>query len=96
MEALEQFLSCYFHQDWYLESPSWEAVVCQFVAAEPEELRMQALEQLDAFIGRDLSEADLASELLELGCCFEPSSATLSHQSWLSQLRAHLAEACRP
>jgi hypothetical protein len=93
VQALGQLLAAYFHQDWCLESPSWEAVVGAYVEGEPKELREQALEQLDTLIALPLSEAELARRCLDLGCYFEPSAVDMSYRSWLGEVRSHLAAA---
>ena len=87
MKELEQFLSAYFHQDFELESESWEGNVALFRENEPAEIVELTSRQLGELMGQGLSDTALRRLLLDLGCYLDPKGAGMTAAAWLEQVK---------
>ncbi len=91
---LYQFLACYFHQDWDLDSATWQGAVLQFVQEFSSEDVCAARKQLDRLLDCDLNETELSKTLLhELGCYYDPTPDGMSFTDWLRLIREQLSDA---
>ena|SRR5689334_13194919 len=89
--ALSQLLSCYFHQDWELESASPREAVDRFLRQEPREKAQRAAADLDRLLAGDLDDAALSALLLDLGSSYDPAYDDLPARPWLREVRSWLA-----
>jgi hypothetical protein len=88
--ALSQLLSCYFHEDWALESASPREAVDLFLRSEPGETVQRAAADLDRLLAGDLDDAALSALLLDLGSAYDPAYDDLPAREWLREVRSWL------
>jgi hypothetical protein len=83
---LGQFLCGYYHQDWGLDAATSDGIVERFRMDNPSELVATTAEELGAFLGRDLDDAQLAHILFkELSVGYDPRpQQTL--RAWLGRV----------
>lgn len=89
--ALSQLLSCYFHEDWELESASPRDAVDRYRRNEREETVQRAAAELDRLLAGDLDDAILSALLLDLGSSYDPAYDDLPARQWLREVRSWLA-----
>lgn len=92
-EALKQFLSGYFHEDWALEAVTPDDVVMQYLATHPTNIRIQCLAaQINQYVDSKHDDATIEHGLFEeLGCYYLPSADGMSPRVWL----LHVADLLR-
>jgi len=88
-EALENFFSAYFHEDWPCEAPTPVGVVENYLrsakATEVARLRSAILRYAE----KESDNAALERKLLtELGCYYRPSADGHTAKNWLHDLAA--------
>ena len=88
--ALSQLLSCYFHEDWELESASPQEAVDRYLRNEPKENVQRAAADLDHLLADDLDDAALSALLLDLGSFYDPAFDGLPARTWLREVRSWL------
>jgi hypothetical protein len=90
---LNQFLGCYFHQDWKEvmdwqgKTPNFEAIVRFYKLTNPQLTVRQTIEELQGILSLKLSDKKL-SEILErdFGVAFNPSYVSLTDRRWLESI----------
>ncbi len=87
---LGQILASHFHQDWPVESGSYESVMREIRHSTSREAIAIAVAEIGDLLGSRRSEEELAAALLNLGCYFAPSSMGLDTREWLVSLRKEL------
>ena len=93
LDALEQLLGCYLHQDWPDEFDSDASALQAMVAIEPRPQISAGIDEINHLLDAELSENDLRLILNDqVGCHFEPGSAGLSYREWLAKVRATLLQ----
>jgi CdiI immunity protein len=98
-DILKQFFSCYYHEDWTVESASDDDVISRYVgggATEKDllELSRQIITYTEKVSGTD-QELEMKM-LLELGCYNRPSGIGESARKWLKNLTFRLEERAHP
>ncbi|HYW07392.1 MAG TPA: contact-dependent growth inhibition system immunity protein [Longimicrobium sp.] len=89
--ALHTCLAGYFHQDWDLDDPTWEAVVDHFARDAPD-LVPPARRDLARLLAAP--DGDVERILFdEIMCAFYPPGDGLSIREWLIRLDERLAAA---
>ncbi len=85
-EALDRFISNWFHQDWDLEARSWPELIEKFKIVASKERVKQVHSELKAFL-KDTRDDDSLHELVyeEFGCGYDPRPEC-SVREWLTQL----------
>jgi len=86
-KVLENFCSCYLHQDWEMEFDSPDDAINTFCFKEPKENLSILLSEIDELIRCKLSEAEMETFLTNLGCYYEPRLDGLSPEGWLIKIR---------
>jgi hypothetical protein len=89
--ALHHLLAAYFHQDWDLDDPTWEAVVDRFAADAPDLVPAARLDLARLLAAPDDEMERIVHE--DLSCEFYPPGAGLSTCDWLLHLDERLAAA---
>ena len=89
--ALSQLLSCYFHQDWELESASPREAVDLYLGSESKETVQRAAADLDRLLADEPGDEALSTILLELGCYYDPTWDGSSTREWLREVLSWLA-----
>jgi hypothetical protein len=88
-EILFQFFAGYFHQDWNLDDPSWQAVVSRFVRDDGKEGARHVREEVNKLLTQVESDVQLAQVLNDLGCYYWAGSPAET-RVWLENLNAKL------
>src|SRR5947209_3181712 len=92
---LEQFLGCYFHQDWVDDYPTAEAAIEAYLTESSEDNVRAVCEELN----QALNSQDSPAFLLEMGCYYNPRAEGISEAQWLKkihkELTAHLQVKCK-
>lgn len=94
-EALRNFMSAYFHQDWMLNDETPDEVVSRFLAMQqPTRGELQALiAQIDAFISAHPDDTTIEQALEPvLGCYYLPSADQRPARAWLSEVRERFVQ----
>jgi hypothetical protein len=94
-DELSNFLQCYFHQDWSVDSETADDVVALFLVGNrsAKELRTIA-DQIRQFV--DMHGDDITIEralFTELGCYYMPSGDNRSATAWLEVVRSMMLNA---
>lgn len=85
MERIDQFFSCYFHQDWSDEASSWRTVVAQYRAeVGGDEARLVAKE-IELLAEHHSDDESLEVKVKQLGCYYWPGSPSL-YRAWLTEV----------
>jgi len=85
---LEQFLGCYFHQDWFEEFGNPQEAVNAYIINEPIKSKQELVREL-SYLLKENDSLDF-SFIGGLGCCYNPSSDNLTVHSWLGYLHKEL------
>ena len=89
LNALEQLLGCYLHQDWLDEFDDDAAALRAILESEPKEQIAAGVGEIDALLAAELFENDLRTILVDqVGCYFDPSSEGLTYKQWLGRVRS--------
>lgn len=88
--ALSQLLSCYFHQDWGLESASPRDAVDRYRESETTETVQRAAAELDRLLAGDLDDPALSGLLMDLGSYYDPADDDIPARAWLRDVRSWL------
>jgi hypothetical protein len=97
--ALSYVLGAYFHQDWDLGGPTWEAVVSAFTASNDSAAVAGAAVDIARLLADVPGEEALTDALNALGCAYDPRPDLpdgSSPRAWLERVREHLLAASRP
>jgi hypothetical protein len=90
---LQQFLGCYFHQDFLMEYASPDAAITAFISDEPEEFVRAACRELGQVIPVVEQLDDPERFLLEtLGCWYYPKAQGSTVVEWLKHVHVRLCE----
>lgn len=89
---LEQFFGSWFHQDWGLDSSSWQEVVQLYTQSEGSSAANSVSEAVFALIRSEPNDAPLAAKLASLGCEYWPGTAQ-DVRLWLTALGHELRQA---
>jgi hypothetical protein len=91
LDALEQLLVCYLHQDWQHEFDDDAAALQAILEAEPSEQIAAGVGEIDVLLAAELTENDLRMILVDqVGCYFDPNSEGLTYKQWLGRVRSAL------
>ena len=89
LDALEQLLGGYLHQDWGDEFTSDTAALHAINESEPEERIAAGIAEIDALMAAALPESELRTILVDqVGCYFDPGSEELTYEQWLGRVRS--------
>jgi hypothetical protein len=94
LNALEQLLGSYFHQDWADEFDNNESALQAIMNSEPKDQLLAGANEIDELLGATLT-SDALQEILvnKLGCYFDPASVGLTCEWWLKQVRQEFRKA---
>lgn len=88
---LFQFLSGYFHQDWYLESANPDDVIAEFLAHEPLDVIKAVLTEIKEILAEKHNDEDLRALIIDdLKSFYDPNENGLSYSAWLKDLESCL------
>jgi hypothetical protein len=90
LPEIAQLLAGYFHQDWVLESQSWEDVIDAFVAESPPSAVVGCAADVRDLLAAGLSDAELAGVLRHLGAAIDPAAYGLTPSAWLGAVLSRL------
>ena len=91
LPALFQLFGGYFHQDWKLEYPTWEAAVAAFAEEAPPHLREDAVNEIARVLAAGLDDEKLTHLLYPvLDCHFVPTAVGIPTADWLRAIAARL------
>lgn len=89
--ALSQCLGGYLHQDWDLESKTWQEAMSKYAMQSRPEQVQQAIVELDALFGAEFVDDKLEATVeRDLGCAYCPEPDGLTMRAWLAPLRNYL------
>lgn len=85
-EALDRFISNWFHQDWDMEARSWPELIEKFKVVASKERVLQVHAELKALL-RDTKDDNALDDMVfeEFGCGYDPRPEH-SVRDWLTQL----------
>lgn len=88
MNNLEQFFSCYFHQDCFEENEDPKHILQMFIESTPETSALSDLAQsLSEMLVRFPSDEDLGQALLDdFGCYYDPKCDYGRNEDWIRNL----------
>ncbi|MFC3533219.1 contact-dependent growth inhibition system immunity protein [Vogesella facilis] len=92
-ELLKEFFAGYFHQDYLLDDPTWEAVVLRYRADSGDVAARAIADEIQALVATSPSEKALESFLFnELGCYYtpRPDLGGPNFSLWLGSVSAEL------
>ena len=94
LNALEQLLGSYFHQDWTEEFDSDKSALQAIIDFEPREQLLAGAYEIDELLGATLT-SDALQEILvsKLGCYFDPGSVGLTCERWLKLVQQEFRKA---
>ncbi|UCV04242.1 contact-dependent growth inhibition system immunity protein [Dechloromonas denitrificans] len=88
LNALEQLLGSYFHQDWAEEFDSDKSAIQAIIESEPKEQLLAGAHEIDELLGSSLTSDELGEVLInKLGCYFDPATLGLTCEQWLKKVR---------
>lgn len=91
LDALEQLLGCYLHQDWLDEFDDDAAALQAIIESEPKQQIAAGVDEIDVLLAAELPEKELRTILVDqVGCYFDPSSEGLTYKQWLGRVRSAL------
>jgi hypothetical protein len=95
-EILKNFFGGYFHQDWFYDAESTDAVVIEYVKdSKDEEVRALA-EAIRNYSADFRSDAEIENKVYsEMGCYYVPSGDGLSAKMWLEGIASRLSGSWR-
>lgn len=85
-ENLRHLMSAYFHQDWPLEYPNWQAAVDDFVDRSPARAAFVP-EEIGKALDHNGSEESLVATLTRLGAFIHAPSLGCTYGEWLSAVQ---------
>lgn len=88
---LEEFLGCYFHQDWASDDESASAVVERYLSEWPSDGVLAVVDEIEQLLKETKSEDDLRKAVMKLGCYYEPGADALTYRQWLASVGERLA-----
>lgn len=88
---LEEFLGCYFHQDWMSDDETAWAVIERYLSEWPSDGVRAAIDEVDSLLAEMGSESDLREMVMRLGCYYVPQADSLMYRDWLAVVRNRLA-----
>lgn len=91
-ERLSQFFGAYFHQDWDLDGPTWQDVVLVFVKSQSRERALDVLNSIRSWLRSATSDAQIARELQEFGCEYNPQPDGITDREWVEQVAKFIAD----
>ena len=95
-EALRDFFSAYFHEDWPCEADTPADVVSSYVSSAPPSEVERLRGAIIRLVENEQEDAGLEKKLMpELGCYYLPSADGLTAKKWLLEV-ADLMNARRP
>ncbi|MBN9122014.1 MAG: hypothetical protein J0I06_23210 [Planctomycetes bacterium] len=87
---LHWLCSAYFHQDWGMDDPTADDVICRYIRdTDPQEVR-QTADEISAFLRIEMTENERKAILDGLGCECYPRGEGLTYSSWLQRMHALL------
>lgn len=95
---LDQFLGCYFHQDWKIvldwqgETPTFEAAVRHFKAKNLPDYVAEVAIQLRQFLALSLNDDDIETTLDQANVAYNPRARGLTERQWLEKVLEILKE----
>lgn len=91
--ALAQFCSCYFHQDWNLDTPDALGVIHNYLQDEPITQVQQTIEDIEQLVTQNF-EANQLKEIMvfELSCYYDPTIYGISYADWLLWVQISLKQ----
>ena len=94
IEDLEQFLGGCFHQDWSIDSPTWEDAVEDYLEGCRDAAFLAKLSYDLIALADKFSKNEELEEFLRytLGCSFRPSSKGLSAADWVRHCAAKISQ----
>ncbi|MFT3886323.1 MAG: contact-dependent growth inhibition system immunity protein [Flavobacteriales bacterium] len=93
IDSLEQFFGGYFHQDCFVDDPSWEAVVGHYKADAGANDRVALAQRIEVeLIGSGASEDELGERLAMLGSYYRPQGEGFTNRQWLIAVVKRLVE----
>lgn len=96
--SLQQFLACYFHQDWQEEydwngmQPDTEKVVQHYKVENGEDIIGKTIIELQDLLSEKLSEQELRKILMELGNNHYAPATHKTYRKWLEKILEILKE----
>lgn len=87
---LEQFFSCYFHQDWTEEFDSPDDAIDAYLASENAETKLNAGNELKKLLDAFSDNQSLQQVLDSLGCYYDSSADSLEVNEWLKSVFSKL------
>lgn len=90
-QALAEFLTAYFHQDWSIDGPDWQEIAKLFLQDRPAPETLQAIVRaLNQLAGAEDDQVLRERLLNEFGCYYYPGGAPGAMRDWLLELAAVL------
>lgn len=89
--ALWHLFGVYFHQDWDLAGPDWEAVIAEYNAeVEPEDAR-RAADEITVLLRDTPDDGELRRIVLDdFDCGYLPEPGGFTMRAWLMEMRRAL------
>jgi len=89
LEELEEFIGCYFHQDWTMKAETDEDAVKLYLSQFHESLVDQCLAEIDAVVQMAMEGSDNIDALLDgLGCYYAYQNFGYTGLEWLKRLKS--------
>jgi hypothetical protein len=86
MNALQQLLAGYFHQDWDLDGGTSSDTVAAFLN-EPTDVTTACAEQIDRLLAEDIPEGELQERLEIWGNQYRAGDTDEDYRGWLIDVR---------
>lgn len=88
-EELEEFISCYFHQDWKMEADTDEEAVKLYLAEFHDDLVGQCLQEFDQVL-KQVNDGilDVEKVLTRFGCAYAYEYFGYTGLEWLERLKS--------
>jgi hypothetical protein len=87
---LAQFLGAYFHQDWLIESDSWEGAVDLYLRGAQREDVLGVYDELTLLRSQTSDEEALEQKLFQLGSFYSPVRNGVRPSAWIQGVQKRL------
>ena len=94
-QNLDEFFGCYFHEDWAIDSQSYEDVIKEYARENQADTVNSTISELAGLLRDSEADADSLSMLYEFGCYYYPPWNGDTVSGWLEKVLDKLKSAAK-
>jgi hypothetical protein len=92
LQTLEMFFPAYFHEDWCVDSATWQEAITEYLELSTPDERRKLSDAIRQYSLQFDNDSELERSLfMELRCYYLPSGGGQSAKAWMDELASYMA-----